>query len=78
MHFNVDIDDQTGQKLTHVAQQSGETRNALIRKAVQEWLARQNKPQWPDEVMDFAGMAEMLPFEAERDQLKLPAADPLA
>lgn len=78
MHFNVYIDDQTGQKLTHVAQQCGETRNALIRKAVQEWLARQNKPQWPDEVMSFAGMPDMQPFEAGRDQLKPPAADPLA
>lgn len=78
MHFNVYIDDQTGQQLTEVAQQSGQTRNALIRSAVQDWLARQNKPQWPDVVMDFASMDGIPPFEAGRDQLKPPLADPLA
>jgi hypothetical protein len=50
----------------------------LIRKAVSEWLARNGQPQWPDEVLSFNGMAEMPPFESSRDQLKLPAADPLA
>lgn len=78
MHFNVYIDDQTGQQLADVAQQSGQTRNALIRSAVQDWLARRNKPQWPDVVMGFTSMDDMPPFEAGRDQLKPPLADPLA
>lgn len=78
MHFNVYIDDQTGQQLTAAAQQSGQTRNALIRNAVRDWLVRQNKPQWPDVVMDFTSVNDMPPFEAGRDQLKPPPADPLA
>lgn len=78
MHFNVYIDDQTGQQLADAAQQSGQTRNALIRSAVQDWLARRNKPQWPDVVMGFTSMDDMPPFEAGRDQLKPPLADPLA
>ncbi|MBU0593857.1 MAG: ribbon-helix-helix protein, CopG family [Gammaproteobacteria bacterium] len=78
MHFNVYIDDQTGQQLNAAAQQQGQTRNALIRMAVRDWLARQNQPKWPEEVLDFQGMADMLPFEAGREQLKPPVADPLA
>ena len=78
MHFNVYIDDETGRLLTDVAQQSGETRNALIRRAVREWLLRQSKPQWPAEIMDFAGVPDIEPFEAGRDQLEPPASDPLA
>lgn len=78
MHFNVYIDDQTGQKLTDAAQLCGQTRNSLIRSAVQEWLARRNVPQWPDEVMNFTGLSDMPPFEAGRDQLKPPMSDPLA
>ena len=78
MHFNVYIDDKTGQQLTDVAQQSGQTRNALIRRAVQDWLAHRNMPQWPDEVIDFKSMNNMPPFEAGRDELKPPLADPLA
>lgn len=78
MHFNVYIDDQTGQQLNAAAQQQGQTRNALIRAAVRDWLARQNQPKWPEEVLDFQGMADMPPFEGGREQLKPPAADPLA
>lgn len=78
MHFNVYIDDQTGQQLNDAAQQQGQTRNALIRSAVRDWLARQNQPKWPEEVLDFQGMADMPPFEAGREQLEPPVADPLA
>jgi predicted transcriptional regulator len=78
MHFNVYIDDQTGQQLNAAAQQQGQTRNALIRAAVRDWLARQNQPKWPEEVLGFQGMADMPPFEAGREQLKPPVADPLA
>jgi hypothetical protein len=78
MHFNVYIDDQTGQKLTEAAKQCGETRNALIRTAVREWLARRTTSQWPEVVRDFEGMPDMPPFEEGRDRLKPPMADPLA
>ncbi len=78
MHFNVYMDDQTGQQLSDAALQQGQTRNALIRAAVRDWLARQNQPQWPAEVLDFTGLAETPPFEAGREQLKPPSLDPLA
>lgn len=78
MHFNVYMDDQTGQRLSDAAQRQGQPRNALIRQAVSEWLARQNQPKWPEEVLGFQGMADMPPFEAGREQLKPPAFDPLA
>lgn len=78
MNFNVYLDDFTGQQLVTAAERTGETKNALIRKAVSEWLARHGQPQWPDEVLSFNGMAEMPPFESSRNQLNSPAADPLA
>ena len=78
MHFNVYIDDATGRALNQAAEQEGETRNALIRKAVREWLARQGKPQWPDAVLGFEGVANMPPFEDNRNKLGPPADDPLA
>lgn len=78
MHFNVYLDDSTGQQLNAMAQQVGESRNALIRKAISEWLARQSQPQWPQAVLDFQGMPDMPPFEAGRDQLNAPVDDPLA
>ena len=78
MNFNIYLDDFTGQQLVTAAERAGETKNALIRKAVSEWLARHGQPQWPDEVLSFNGMAEMPPFESSRNQLNSPAADPLA
>ncbi|TDQ40553.1 CopG family transcriptional regulator [Tepidicella xavieri] len=78
MHFNIYLDDATGRQLDAMAKQAGESRNALIRKAVGEWLARQSQPQWPQAVLNFKGMAEMPSFEAGRDRLKPPVDDPLA
>lgn len=78
MNFNIYLDDETGRQLTSAAEQAGESRNALIRKAVSEWLSRHAQPQWPDAVLDFKGMAEMPAFEASRGDLKPPVNDPLA
>ena len=78
MNFNIYLDDTTGQQLTAFAQQAGESRNALIRKAVSDWLSRQAQPQWPETVLSFKGMADVPLFEASRDRLKPPVDDPLA
>ena len=78
MNFNLYLDDQTGEQLNRAAEQSGQSRNAMIRQAVMEWLARRKQPQWPAEVMDFQGLPDLPPFEAGRDTLKPPATDPLA
>jgi predicted transcriptional regulator len=44
MRFNIYLDDEAGQQLTIAAKDSGESRNALIRLAVAECLARHGKP----------------------------------
>ncbi|MDP3521858.1 MAG: ribbon-helix-helix domain-containing protein [Hydrogenophaga sp.] len=78
MHFNIYLDDQTGQRLTEAAQQAGENRNAVIRRAVQEWLARRSQPGWPQAVLGHNGFPNVPPFEAERKQLAPALDDPLA
>ena len=78
MNFNIYLDDETGAKLNEAAAKSGDTRNAVIRRAVSEWLNRRGQSEWPTEVRQFTGVADMTPFEARRDTLKPPAADPLA
>jgi len=78
MNFNIYLDDKTGRQLSQLAKQTGENRNALVRQAVSDWLNRHGKPQWPDEVLAFKGMAGMPRFEASRGRLKPPIPDPLA
>jgi predicted transcriptional regulator len=78
MNFNIYLDDETGEQLNQVAKQAGESRNSLVRQAVSDWLSRHGKPQWPDEVLAFNGLAAMPSFEASRDKLIPPTSDPLA
>jgi hypothetical protein len=78
MHFNIYLDDETGQRLTAAAKERGENRNAVIRHAVQEWLRREGRSEWPAVVLSHNGDSEMPPFEAGREQLVPPSADPLA
>ena len=78
MNFNIYLDDETGQRLKQVAELTGESRNALVRHAVTDWLSRHGTPQWPEAVLRFKGTADMPLFEASRDGLKAPAGDPLA
>lgn len=78
MHFNIYLDDDTGLRLGAAAEQGGETRNALIRRAVREWLNRQSQPMWPEAVLAHEGMADLPPFETGREELRAPAEDPLA
>lgn len=78
MNFNIYLDDETGKRLSHAAKKSKDSRNAIVREAVSEWLSRHGKPQWPDEVLAFKGMANIPLFEASRHKLGPPADDPLA
>lgn len=76
MHFSIYLDDATGQRLNALAQQVGETRNALIRQAIQDWMTHQS--QWPEAVMQFQGEPDAPAFESYRDRLVDPKDDPLA
>jgi Ribbon-helix-helix protein, copG family len=78
MHFNIYLDDETGQRLTAAAKERGENRNAVIRQAVQEWLRRDGMAAWPAVVLSHGGDAKMPAFETGREQLGSPSADPLA
>lgn len=78
VNFNIYLDDETVEQLNLEAKKAGETRNALVRQAVSEWLKHRGRPQWPSEVLAFQGLADAEPFESGRDQLLPPLTDPLA
>ena len=78
MNFNLYLDNKTGLQLNQLAKRSGESRNALVRQAISDWLNRHDNPQWPKEVLAFKGMAGMPRFETSRANLRQPNADPLA
>lgn len=76
MNFNVYLDDDSAARLDRIAKTTRKPRNALIRQAVQAWLAGQGR-RWPKEVLEFTGDPSLDPFEAHRAELLAPAEDPL-
>ena len=78
MHFNIYLDDETGRSLNQLAELSGESRNALIRKAISEWIAKQARPAWPQTILDWRGIPDFPAFESSRSELKPASEDPFA
>lgn len=78
MHFNIYLDEETGKRLMRATQASHQSRNALIREAINFWLETHDKKHWPDEVLDFQGVPGFPVFESTRQELKPIQDDPLA
>ncbi len=78
MNFSIHIDNQIVEALNHLVVQSGQTRNALINKAIRRLLEQEQRSKWPEEVRRLAGSLKGLrPFEDYRDELKPPTEEPL-
>jgi hypothetical protein len=75
VNFNLYLDDDSARRLDRLAKTVRKPRNALIREAVQAWLAEQSR-RWPKEVLEFSGDPSLEPFEAHRAVLLAPTDDP--
>ena len=78
MHFNIYIDDETGAKLKELALKRKETRNALVRRAIQEWVVKSSVSAWPSVILEFQGVSDFPPFESHRKDMNPPNEDPFA
>jgi len=69
------MDPETVAILAELVVETGQTRNAIIRQAVQEWVARRRPQQWPAAVLAHMQVPEPLdlpPFESTRGELGEP------
>ncbi len=79
MNFNIYLSSTLGEALKRLAKRRKTTRNALIRQAVEDLLAKETQsPNWSSEVLQWEGDSSFESFEAHRSQLRAPAKDPLA
>lgn len=79
MNFNVYLDSTLGQALQRLAKRRKTSRNALIRKAVEDLVSKETvSPAWSKEVLEWRGEPAIEPFESRRSELSEPPADPLA
>jgi predicted transcriptional regulator len=78
MNFNVYLDNALGAALKRLAKRRKLTRNALIRRAVEELLEKETHSQeWSEAVLQWQGDPGFPPFESHRAKLAEPAQDPL-
>ena len=79
MNFNIYLERALGEALQRLAKRRKTTRNALIRKAVEDLVAKETQSQsWSAAVLEWKGDAAFEPFEAHRARIGNPAEDPLA
>lgn len=78
MQFNLYLDDKTAQRLKEATNNSKDTRNAIIRNAITQWLDKTQQNTWPEELLSFSGIPDTAPFESSRNELKDPIEDPFA
>lgn len=85
MHIHLHLDSRTGQQLSQLAKQFGESHNTPISQAITQWLEQklykpveqENQPSWPEAVANFTGITAMPAFESYRDELTAASEDPL-
>jgi len=77
MTFSVYLDKNLASKLNRAAKRSGQTRNAVIRRALAEWLGSHRVGEWPEAIAGFRGIRNAARFEAYRKNLK-PPREPFA
>jgi predicted transcriptional regulator len=79
MNFNVYLESEIGAALGRLAKRRKLTRNALIRKAVEDLLNKENHSQeWSEAVLQWQGDPKWVPFESNRARLAPAVEDPLA
>lgn len=78
MNFSIHVGESLAHALEGLAKKSKKTRNALINDALQCYVERQHRSEWPKAVRELAGAAKDLdPFENTRRELGRMTEDPL-
>jgi predicted transcriptional regulator len=79
MNFNIYLDSRLGAALRSLAKRRKLTRNALIRKAVEELLEKEaHSDEWSPAVREWQGDPDFPAFESHRTKLAEPAREQLA
>jgi hypothetical protein len=76
MNINIYLEDTLAQSLNYFVKETGQSRNAIIREAVKEYIIAHQEQKWPDSVLKYKGTKGITPFESHRDDLLPPKEDP--
>lgn len=76
MNVNIYLQDQLLERIDRLALETGQSRSALIREAVEAWLARRGAQAWPAVLREWRGDASFPPFERARREPSQRPDDP--
>lgn len=77
MNFNVYVNKKTGERIRKIAKNLHRSRNSIVVEALDEWLDRHVKRQWPKKFFDFSPIEDVPDFKALRKDLNRISEDPL-
>ena len=70
MNFNVYLNKNTGEKVTRLAKSLHRSRNSIVNEALEEWLNKHTKTEWPKNFFEFSPIEETPDFKSFRRDLK--------
>ena len=76
MNVNIYLQDKLLAHIDRLAQELGQSRSALIRQAVEAWIARRPASAWPTELRHWRGEESFPPFELGRHDESRRPEDP--
>ncbi len=77
MNVNIYLEDALAKSLNQYIKESGQTRNAVIREAIKEWIYNHQIKKWPASILNYKGVKGWPSFESHRKDLLPPKEDPL-
>jgi Arc/MetJ-type ribon-helix-helix transcriptional regulator len=78
MNINVYLQDQLLEQIDRLARETGRSRSALIREALEAWLSRRSASAWPAVLREWRGDPGFPPFEEGRNDRSQRPDDPFA
>ena len=76
MNVNIYLEDALAKSLNQCVEQMGQSRNAIIREAIKEWIIQHEIKKWPASILKFQGIQNSIAFESYREDLLPPEEDP--
>ena len=76
MNVTIYLEESLAKSLNYYVKESGQSRNAIIREAVTEYILAHQEKKWPESILKYKGTKDVAPFESYRDELSPPEDDP--
>lgn len=76
MNINIYLQAELLELIDRLARETGRSRSALIREALEAWLSRRSASAWPAAVREWKGDPDFAPFESGRADASSRPDDP--